>query len=170
MNKTILIILITCVGNLVHATSQVPERVSYNGVLWDMYSIPLQSFFSEDKPKPKVFYERATSTACWRGYVGNWQIKNSKLYLVGLKEGYPSTDEISLYSVNPEWVSPVFANWFTGSIRIGKGKVLIGGMGFSQKREIEVYLDIKNGNLKSIRHVDNTKEEEKAQPVVRVND
>jgi len=154
-------VLVCCVTSAVHATSQVPEKLVYDGATNDMYSTPLESSFSADNPKPKVFYERPSSTACWRGYVGTWKIDGGELYLVALREGHPRTGAIALAKINPKWVSPVKATWFTGTIRIGKGKVLMGGMGFSEKRETDIYLEIKQGKVVSTRQVNNTKQKQK---------
>jgi hypothetical protein len=155
--------LMCCTVSTVYATSQVPEKLVYDGATHDMYSTPLESLFSKDNPKPRVFFERPSSTACWRGYVGTWRVEDGVLYLVSLREGHPRTGAISLDKVNPKWTSPVKATWFTGTIRIGKGKVLMGGMGFSERREIDIFLEIKAGEVISVREVDNTKQESEAE-------
>ncbi len=164
MRAMLLTMMVCCAASAVHATSQIPEVLVYGGAANDMYSTPLEAFFSADNPKPRLFYERPSSTACWRGYVGTWKIEGGELYLVALREGYPRTDPIPLDKVNPQWVSPVRATWFTGTIRIGKGKVLMGGMGFSEKRETDVLLEIKNGEVVSTRQVENKKQKETAEP------
>lgn len=165
MRTILMATLMCCVASAVYATSQVPEKLLYGGTTNDMYSTPLEACFSADNPKPKVFYERRSSTACWRGYVGTWKIEDDWLFLVALQEGHPRTGQISLATVNPEWISPVKATWFTGTIRLGRGKVLRGGMGFSEKREIDVFLDIKDGKVVSIRQVDNTEQNTEANSV-----
>jgi hypothetical protein len=158
--KITFVIIMCYVTFMVHATSQVPEVIIYDYVANDMYSTPLESFFSTNNLKPKVFYEYPPSTACWRGYVGTWKIEGGYLYLVSLRQGYPNTGTISLDKVDPKWVTPVKAVWFTGIIRLGKGKVLRGGMGFSEKREIDIFLEVKNGKVDSTRQVDNTKQKD----------
>jgi len=162
--RTILMAILLCATAVtaVHATSQVPESLVYEGTTNDMYTAPLESLFPAGKPK--VFVEKPSSTACWRGYVGTWEIKNSELYLVALQEGYPRTGAIPLDKVNPQWKSPVKAIWFSGSLRIGRGKLLMGGMGFSEKREVDIFFEIRDGKVVSTRTVDNTKEEEAAEP------
>ncbi|MFC1462855.1 hypothetical protein ACFLQU_04535 [Verrucomicrobiota bacterium] len=40
----------------------------------------------------------------------------------------------------------------------------MGGMGFSEKREIDIFLEIQEGKVVATRTVDNTKEEETAEP------
>ena len=62
------------------------------------------------------------STACWRGYIGSWEIDDNKLYLVGL-EGNPDKESTDLNYVFPNQ-DRVFACWFSGHIRLGIGKYL----------------------------------------------
>jgi hypothetical protein len=154
--KTIIVTFMTCffLPALSYATSQIPELLLYEGTTNDMYSTPLESYFSTDNPKPNVFFEHPPTTACWRFYVGTWKIEDDVLYLVALQR-YPGNEVISLDRVNSKWTSPVKATWFTGTIRIGRGKVLMGGMGFSEKREIDIFLRIENGRILSTHLVDN---------------
>jgi hypothetical protein len=105
---------------------------------------------------PEVLLEKPSSTACWRGYVGTWKIENDELYLVALQEGHPRTGAIPLNKVNPDWISPVKATWFTGTIQIGKG----GGRG----KVVTGTLEIKNGKVVPSRQADNTKRQKEAEP------
>ena len=162
MKKIVMAVLICTAGGTAFATSQVPEVLVYGGTTNDLYTTPLESLFSAGSPK--VFIERPSSTACWRGYVGTWKIEKDELYLVALQEGHPRAGAIPLDKVNPQWESPVKATWFSGTLRIGRGKVLMGGMGFSEKRESDIFLEIKEGIIVSTRQVDNTKEKEAAEP------
>ena len=146
MKKIVIAALFCTVGSAAFATSQVPEVLVYGGTTNDLYTTPLESLFPAGSPK--VFInKRPPSTACWRGYVGTWKIENDELYLVALREGHPRTGAIPLDKVNPQWKSPVKATWFSGTLRIGRGKVLMGGMGFSEKREIDIFLEIKEGKV-----------------------
>jgi hypothetical protein len=162
MTKIVMAVLICAAWSTALATSQVPEALVYGGATNDLYTTPLESLFPAGSPK--VFVERPSSTACWRGYVGTWKIENDELYLVALQEGHPRTGAIPLHKVNPQWKSPVKATWFSGTLRIGRGKVLMGGMGFSEKRETDIFLEIREGKVVSTRQVDNTREKAAAEP------
>lgn len=153
MKPVVMAILLSSLASAVYATQQVPEVLVYNGATNDMYSTPLESFFSAGKPK--VFLEKPSSTACWRGYVGTWKIENDELYLVALQEGHPRTGAIPLDKVSPKWVSPVKATWFTGTIQIGKG----GGRG----KVLTGSLEIKNGKVVPTQRVDSTTQKEEAE-------
>jgi hypothetical protein len=160
MKRVILTILMCCAASWAYATSQIPEVLIYEDIANDMYSTPLESYFSANNPKPKLFYEHASSTACRRAYVGTWRIQEDELYLVGLRKGYPSTDPIPLEKITPKWSSPVKATWFTGTIRIGLGKVLMGSPGLSEKRETDIFFEIEAGKVLSVRQVNHTNKKE----------
>ncbi len=53
------------------------------------------------------------STACWRGYQGTWEIVDGLFYLVGLEGRYQLAGD-----------EPLFADWFSGTLRVPSGKQL----------------------------------------------
>ncbi len=86
------------------------------------------------------------STACWRGYIGSWEIKNNKFYLIKI-EGRLQLKE-----------SPIFADWFTGTLRVPQGKKLnYIHMGFATVFEQELHIKIEKGEVKRSRIIDNRK-------------
>lgn len=75
------------------------------------------------------------STACWRGYIGTWEIKDGKFYLKKLEGRVRLTKE-----------EPVFFDWFSGVLRIPQGKMLhYVHMGFGSIYEQELYIRIEKG-------------------------
>jgi len=75
------------------------------------------------------------STACWRRYVGMWEIRNQKLYLVGISGKYKL-----------EATDPLFAEWFTGKLIIPRGEMLqYIHAGFASIYEEELHLGIDKG-------------------------
>lgn len=156
--KRILTALLVCLlASTANATRQLPEVLVYNNTTYDMYTAPLEALFSAEKTK--TFIPRPSSTACVRGYVGSWKIENHWLLLVALYDGTPHQKAIALTKVAPEWVTPVKADWFSGTLRIGSGKILSPpSMGAGETREKEIYLDVENGQVISIQHVHNTEQ------------
>ena len=68
-------------------TEQANERLLFKGDEISMASEPLEHYL-QNRNDIKFISAR---TDCWRGYFGRWEIKDSKLYLIGLKayiEGY----------------------------------------------------------------------------------
>lgn len=67
----------------------------------------------------KSVYKR--STACYRRYFAKWEIEDDKLYLLDLEGEYELNNSTKL-----------FANWFSGEIKIGVGQIVI------EKRDINM--------------------------------
>jgi len=161
-----MIFLLACIlfaGNA-FAASQIPERLIYNDATMMMFSTPLESFFSEVDPKPKIMVEEAKITACVRGYIGTWKIENGYLYLVSLRYCMEQK-EIPLSLIFPFGKPPIEAIWFTGVLRIPQGKMLkYRHMGFLSDFEKDLFIEIKEGKYIKEWVVDNTqkgKKEEK---------
>lgn len=53
------------------------------------------------------------STACWRGYVASWELKDKKLYLVDVNGKFRLKQK-----------APLFANWFSGEIIVPAGEYI----------------------------------------------
>ncbi|MGR5543812.1 hypothetical protein ACP3VZ_01650 [Vibrio sp. PNB22_2_2] len=102
-------------------TAQVPEILIDNGDEVKLHSTPN---FPLDHPEivEQIWGQAAiSSTACYRGYVGTWEIKGRKLYLNSLAGKYNLK------------TGPIAANWFTGQLIIpesGRGEYLHGGWGY----------------------------------------
>ena len=86
------------------------------------------------------------STACWRRYLGTWEIRDGQLFLNELKGRYRIRDG-----------KPLQADWFTGVLRIPKGKLLhLVNMGFASVYERELHIKVENGRVVASREIDNT--------------
>jgi len=85
------------------------------------------------------------STACWRGYVGTWELREGKFYLVNISGKYKLKS-----------AKPLFADWVNAVIRIPKGELLhYVHMGFGSVYEFETHLKIENGLVIDERRIDN---------------
>jgi len=85
------------------------------------------------------------STGCWRCYQGKWEIRDQRFYLVDLKG-----------RLRLEEGPPLFAEWFTGTLRIPKGKRLhYVHMGFGSVYEEEIHVKIENGVVVEKKVIDN---------------
>jgi hypothetical protein len=130
-------------------TAQIHEKIIINGTLTSMMScppIPLDNEFIETVP-PDVLSgmilsgeirEPVASTACWRCYVGTWEIREGKLYLVDIVGCYKNISG-----------KPIFAEWFTGTLRIPQGRMAsYVHMGFESQYEKELMIEIGKGVVK----------------------
>lgn len=85
------------------------------------------------------------STACWRGYQGTWAINDGRLYLVDLRGRFQLREG-----------EPVFADWFSGVLRLPKGEMLqYVHMGFGSIHEQEVHVRVEKGVVLTTRVIDN---------------
>jgi hypothetical protein len=85
------------------------------------------------------------STACWRGYIGTWEIKAGKFYLVNIDGRYKITGD-----------SPIFADWFSGVLRIPRGELIhYVHMGFGSVYEEEIHVKIEKGEVVKSHIIDN---------------
>lgn len=94
-------------------------------------------------------------TACWRGYTGSWEISDEKLWLksidahayyIGEYRSAPiiETDNAleSVFSTR----SPVFAEWFSGKLRIPLGETLqYVHMGYGSLYEKDLFIAVEKG-------------------------
>lgn len=126
-------------------TAQISERLLVEGEQVALLTEPLNEYFTQGGHNPGF---QSTSTALWRGYVGSWEIVADRLYLIGLSGVLASGEDASMESVFPGFPDRVFAHWFSGSLRIPKGKLLkYVHMGYSSTYEKDMYLRIRKGVL-----------------------
>lgn len=116
-----------------------------------MLSTPLNQFVSLGGHVPDF---EVTSTALWRGYIGTWEIKCDRLYLIELHGTLKGGEQASLGTVFPGFDSRVFAHWYSGSLRLPQGKQIeYVHMGFQSRFEKDLMLDIHRGVLQGCREL-----------------
>ncbi|HEX8337423.1 MAG TPA: hypothetical protein VF621_11880 [Pyrinomonadaceae bacterium] len=95
-----------------------------------LYAGPPGSFKLKEGVPSVVF-----STACWRGYIGTWELKEGRLYLVNLQGSYEVVGG-----------GPVPADWVSGWIRAPRGELLeYVHMGFESVYEEELQVRFEDG-------------------------
>lgn len=152
------LLLLTLLPSTAFSTAQIGELLIYKGQTYEMYSTPLESYFSKENPRPE---SPVVSTGCWRGYIGVWKIANGTLCLVSLHhvdhdaENYLGK-EISFEKIFPKQKPPIPAIWFSGVLRLPQGEILrYVHMGFGTIYEKDLYITIKEGKVTAQRNVDN---------------
>ncbi len=137
-------------------TAQVTEVLYYKGEQLSMRSEPLSDYFAQMGLAPEF---QRSSTACWRRYVGRWEILLDRLYLVGLSATYEDGEAATLDSLFPGFEGRVFAHWYTGVINIPQGKMTqYVHMGYASRYERELFLAIENGIVVQTQLRDNTQQ------------
>ena len=126
MKKYFILIILILISTRAFATAQFGDGLVYKGETVSIFSNPLESFFNKENPRPNDLFKPRCS-ACWRGYVATWKIENGYLYLIKVVEGSCGSNpkEIEISKVFPKGNPPIKATWFTGTIRIPKGKRLL---------------------------------------------
>lgn len=127
-------------------TAQAGEKLVYEGIEYHMASEPLYPYLQANN-----LSFVSPNTSCWRGYFGSWVIKDDKLFLVGLKAYLKGYKEVELDYLFPGQTE-VFADWFSGKLRVPVGKLLdYVHMGYSSMFEEDMYLIFQQGVLKEKR-------------------
>ncbi|MBI5208676.1 MAG: hypothetical protein HY927_01725 [Elusimicrobia bacterium] len=123
-------------------TAQQHEHLIYNGTRTSMACEP-----PLPKKHPRIValdHQAVMSSACWRGYIGTWEIKDGRFYLVAIEGKYSLAGK-----------GPLFADWFTGTLRIPQGEMLeYVHMGYASVFEREIVVKIAKGLVAGTRTVD----------------
>ena len=154
-----IIILIASISSEVHATGQEGERIIFEGDTLQMMCEPLESYLSQHEPRKKLHIrlDVGCSTALWRGYVGLWEYKNNKLFLVDIYDcGNMSKSILNSIFKDQDNETPILASWFTGQLFIQKGKLIkYQHTGYERIYEEEIVVDIEKGESTQLRTYDN---------------
>jgi len=124
-------------------TAQIAEKLYYEGQKLSMCSEPLGNYFAFTGENPGF---ESNCTALWRGYVGTWEIKGGRLYMIELTGTLEDGSDATLATIFPNFPDRVFAHWYSGTIRIPQGKMLdYVHMGYGSTYERDLLLTIERG-------------------------
>ena len=136
-------------------TIQAGDILSYNGEKTTIATEPLKPYL-ETRSDVNFIYK---TTALVRGYVGRWEIKSEKLYLVSLVGFVENNEQVDLNYLFPKQTE-VFASWYSGDIRIPDGELLKKiNLGYASIFEKDRILTFKEGLLIGETVKDNTTSE-----------
>ncbi len=150
MGKYIAIILSLFLHSYSSATEQTPDIVNYNGVRYAISSFTIESCIIPPKTHPhhdeviKFINESrkgilCSCSACWRGYIAHFEIKNSQFFLFG--------------RILADWISfknePIYEEVPFGIAYDEKGKQILAYTPKEWRLGDEVsFLDVEKGNAK----------------------
>jgi len=130
---------------LAKMTAQMAEVLWIDGKKHYMFSNPLEEYFIASGERPAF---RRASTACWRGYVGEWELNGGMLYLRQLEGTLIDGQTVTVASLFPEDTNPILAHWFTGEVQVPLGKMKkYVHMGYGSVYEDELTLEFDCGML-----------------------
>lgn len=127
-------------------TAQFTEVLRHQGETLSLCSYPLSVYWKSSANPVEL---QSTSTGCWRGYVGTWEIVGDRLYLVkfwGHVQGESGLKQVGLADIFTGYPDGVFAHWFTGELRCPLGERLrYVHSGFASKYERELFITVRRG-------------------------
>jgi hypothetical protein len=133
-------------------TAQFQEILLHKGEKLSLFSLPL-SRYMQQQGQPIRF--DLGHTACHRGYLGTWAVREDHLYLVEIKARIGSRD-VALQDIFPGHSAGVFAHWYSGTARCPQGKrVQYVHQGFQSVHEEDLFLTFRQGVLVGERRVRN---------------
>jgi len=124
-------------------TAQVKERIIIDGEKY-----PLLNAFSLPEGDSIIQHKKGIieqSSNCWRGYVGTWEIRDDKLYLIEFNSG--------MYDVLTNL--PILADWITGIGKVATGEVKASSDWDMETYETEMHLTFKNGLVVKTENIKN---------------
>jgi hypothetical protein len=150
-----------------YSTSQIGDILIYNKDTMTLFSNPLElrndweklseiisnGLEKEDRRiNPKKYQEKdyvgLISSACWRGYVAEWQILNKRIYLSNIYACHNAKVKLDLRKIFKESKNDlVLANWINGNIFAPSGSCIEFNNGYNSIYEKEFVFDFKNGEL-----------------------
>ena len=134
-------------------TIQAGDILSYNSEKTTIATEPLKPYLKTRSDVSFIY----KSTALVRGYIGTWEIKSKKLYLISLLGFVDNNEKVDLNYLFPN-KTEAFASWYSGDIRIPEGELLNKiNLGYTSVFEKDRILTIKEGILISETVKDNTK-------------
>ena len=110
-----------------------------------MFGRPLDDYFKLSGIKPDF---ELTCSACWRGYIGTWEILDDHLYLTDLSE-LMGDGKKNMQTFFPDDPVRVFAYWYSGQLRVPQGERVV-DPGFYSSYERDLLIDIKKGEVPPI--------------------
>jgi len=124
-------------------TTQVKERIIIDGEkypLLNALSLPEDDTKIKQKEGPTY-----TRSSCWRGYVGTWEIKDNKLYLIDFSSGkYDALVNL-----------PILADWISGTAKVATGEVKASTSWDIETYETETHLTFENGLVVKTENIKN---------------
>lgn len=145
-------------------TAQVGDRLVYNGEQMPLFANPLEAYFKKGHARPKPEGRTVVcSTDNWRGYIAFWLIENDILYLTDIK-GSEGESSKAMNKLFPCGASKIKADWFSGSLRVPRGKVLrYVHMGYDSAYEQDLIISVVDGEVVGEELIDNRRHQSRGE-------
>lgn len=133
--------------------AQLPDRILLNGEYLNLYSNPLELYWTSLQKKRPLFQ---VFPNCKRGYLADWEIRAEQLFLTGVEGTYQVNflffKRLFRYTLKNLFKKSanklVKAKWFSGKLRIPLGKMtLYQHAGYDSRFEKELIVTVDKGNV-----------------------
>ena len=116
-------------------TAQETDRILIDGVQHELFTNPLDMYRGKYR-RDMIFLQDHPNTACWRGYVAEWEIDGGRLFLLKVTGNISYKGRGSEYDIFrdkvPATLSEIFgpvngrvlATWYSGELRVPIGEMI----------------------------------------------
>jgi hypothetical protein len=140
--------------------AQLPDKILVDGQVLDLYTNPLEQYWVRgEKRRPRF----VTAPNCQRGYVAHWEIRDHQLLLTAVGGTYEKWNLLgysnTLYTLKTFMPKAkgrrVKALWFSGKLRIPKGKMtMYEHQGYDSRFEQETIITVDRGVVSKVVTID----------------
>lgn len=134
--------------------AQLPDWITINGAYRDLYSNPLEQYWTRFGKRRQAFYPTLN---CTRGYIASWEVQDNQLFLLGIDGNYERRSilfgkklkRFTLKTLFPNVKQKrVKADWFSGKLRVPDGKMThYEHSHYDSRFEREIIITIHKGDL-----------------------
>lgn len=142
------VLLILCIPmSQAFATWQVRDKIIIEGTERSINADPLWRYLWLEE-KTEYFDSEEKSSACWRGYIARWTLRENRLFLLDI-ERCPEKTKVNLEDLfGDESSAPLFANWYSGYLTISDGDVLFyDPRTYEEIRESDIIYQVDSGKI-----------------------
>ncbi|MGP1522368.1 MAG: hypothetical protein ACTTKC_03590 [Treponema sp.] len=162
VEKIFIILLLVCINFILCATEQESDYIKIDDIEHKLFTNPVYELLQFEDFHNKYITvisgikDFSVSSACWRGYIAYFEIKNDLLYLndiivhtVSLENiGRPEDRDISIYSKLFDSQKSFFCNFYSGILIIPAGECIKEiYSGYDSMYENYLIIKIRNGQV-----------------------
>ena len=162
VEKIFIILLLICINFILCATEQESDYIKIDDIEHKLFTNPVYELLQFEDFHNKYITvingikDFSVSSACWRGYIAYFEIKNDLLYLndiivhtVSLENiGRPEDRDISIYSKLFDSQKSFFCNFYSGILIIPAGECIKEiYSGYDSMYENYLIIKIRNGQV-----------------------
>lgn len=162
VEKIFIILLLICINFILCATEQESDYIKIDDIEQKLFTNPLYELLQFEDFHNKYITvingikDFSVSSACWRGYIAYFEIKNDLLYLNDIKVhtvsleniGRPEDKDISIYSKLFDSQKSFFCNFYSGILIIPTGECIKEiYSGYDSMYENYLIIKIRNGQV-----------------------